>query len=180
MVGSIDSHRTRANASPGPGAGAAPTSWRTTLSSTMPRGRAARSSRRFSRLTGTSLGHSLGPLLELLHGLERIGPDGGHVEDGGPRLAECGDALLDVPGRADEVRLLEQLGGHGGSSFVLLARQVQLLDLVRLLLVAVAARQGVVEVPSLGPHAADVERGHGPSQVEHPLEPVADGDEAAP
>ena len=55
--------------------------------------------------------------------------------------------------------------GHRRLGLALLARQVQVLDLGRLGLVAVALHERVVEVPAARAHAADVERRRRPGEV---------------
>ena len=108
-------------------------------------------------------------------------PDRRHVEVGHARLGQGGHALLDVGLGAAERRRLQELGGHQRRRLLLLARQVEVLDLGGLLLVAVAAGQRVVEVAPLGAHAADVEGGTAAAHVAdgRHLGSLADGQEAA-
>src|SRR5699024_391471 len=77
---------------------------------------------------------------------------------GGARLAERLDPLGHVRPGPDERDRPDQLVGHRRGGLVLLAVQVEVLDLLRLVLVAVAAGELVVEVLALGPHPADVQR----------------------
>ena len=109
------------------------------------------------------------------------GPTGVTLRWVTPDLGQGGDALLDVGLGAAERGRLEQLGRHQRRRLLLLARQVEVLDLGGLLLVAVAAGQRVVEVPPLGAHAADVERGAAAAQVTdgRHLGVLADGEDAA-
>src|SRR3954466_3476684 len=80
----------------------------------------------------------LAPGLELLDDLRGLRADGGDVEDGDARLLEGGEALLDVALGAAEVGELEQLGRHRRRGLGLLAVEVEVLDLLRLRLVAIA------------------------------------------
>src|SRR5690606_16021433 len=84
----------------------------------------------------------------------------GDVEGGDARLLHGLEAVADEALVADQRGLLQQLARHQRGGLVLLAVEVELLDLLGLLLVAVAPGQVVVEVLALGAHAADVEGGH--------------------
>ena len=84
-----------------------------------------------------------------------------------------------VAGRSDERGLLQELGRHGGGRLLLAALEVEVLDQLGLLLVAVAPDEGVVEVAVPRPHAPDVQGGHPPGQLPQVLEALADGHQAA-
>src|SRR6185436_14762246 len=71
------------------------------------------------------------------------------------------------------------LEGYGGLGLLLLAVEVEVLDLLRLGLVAVLAGEVVVEVLLARAHAADVEGGHGAGEVEEVLHVISDRDQAA-
>ena len=105
--------------------------------------------------------------------------DDGQVGDAG--LLEGGDPLLDVRRGADQVAGLEPLGRDQGLGVALLAVEVEVLDLLGLLLVAVVAGELVVEVLAAGAHAADVQRVHRAHEVEQRLglRALADRDHAA-
>ena len=101
------------------------------------------------------------------------------LEAGDAGLAERGDPLLDVGLRPDQVAGLEPLLRDLRLGVALVAAEVEVLDLLGLLLVAVLAGELVVEVLAAGAHAADVERVHRAHEVEHPLDVLADRDHAA-
>src|SRR5262249_43352585 len=69
---------------------------------------------------------------ELLDGLHRIATDRTDAEHRDAGVLERGHAFGDVRGRPDERALLQPLGRHLGRRFVLLAVEVQVLDLDRL------------------------------------------------
>ena len=104
-------------------------------------------------------------------------PDRRHVEVGHARLGQGRHPLLDVGLGAAERRRLEQLGRHQRRRLLLLARQVEVLDLGGLLLVAVAAGQRVVEVPApwrpcrrcRGRHRRGPARGSAPPRTRSPM-----------
>src|SRR4051794_24428110 len=65
--------------------------------------------------------------------------------------------LPDAFDRTDEGNGPNEVVGDDGSSLLLLSGEVQLLDGLRLVRVAVAGEQRVVEVPTLGAHPTDIE-----------------------
>ena len=85
-----------------------------------------------------------------------------------PASANAARRSLHEPLGAAEVGELEELRRDLGRRLVLLAVEVEVLDLGGLGLVAVAAHQVVVEVATLRPHAADVEGHHGAGHLARP------------
>ena len=105
-----------------------------------------------------------------------VARDRGDVQRGDAGLLHRGEPLADVALGADERHLLQQLVRDLGGGLVLLAVQVEVLDLLGLLLEAVPAGEVVVEVLALGAHAADVQRGHRAAELQVALHVVADGE----
>src|SRR6185295_1147882 len=104
-----------------------------------------------------SSGASITPLeRQLSHEANRLGlaADAERCHPGG---FPFGEALADALTRAAERDLVDERIGHGGFGFGLAARQVEILDLRRGVVVAVAAHDFVVEVAAAGAHAAHVE-----------------------
>ncbi len=79
-----------------------------------------------------------------------------------------------MPLRPDERRLDQEVLRDGGLGFLLVAGQVEVLDLLGRLRVAEPAGQVVVEVAAPGAHAADVERPPRPGQLVQMVDVVAD------
>ena len=103
----------------------------------------------------------VGPVLELLDRARgRRPPIGVTLSTVTPAALKAAMRSRDVALGAAERGRLEELVGHGGRGLVLLAVEVEVLDLLGLGLVAVAAGQVVVEVAAPGAHAADVEGDH--------------------
>src|SRR5581483_421524 len=99
----------------------------------------------------------------------------GAGEDGRDRaLLPRGEAIADALLRADERDLVGEAVGHGGGGLVALSGEEELLDAIRLLLVAHAAHEVRVEVVRLRPHAADVEGQHVLDGKQRLLEVVVD------
>ena len=74
---------------------------------------------------------------QLLDGANGVAADRVDLQVRHPGLLVGGDAFADVAGRPDEVRLLDQLGRQRLGRLFLLAVEVQVLDLDRLVDVAV-------------------------------------------
>src|SRR6266511_5095936 len=79
----------------------------------------------------------------------------GNEQLGRARLAPGGQALRDPLPRADERHLVHERVGHRRGRLALLAAEIELLDLLRLALEPVRAREVVVEVLPARAHAAD-------------------------
>src|SRR5699024_4947721 len=110
-----------------------------------------------------SSGH---PALDLFDEGRRVLPDGCDVEAGDPCGTEGLHTFAHVGFGTDHVGQFHEFLGDSGGGLVLLAVQVQVLDLLGGLLVAVTAGHRVVEVLALGTHAADIQRDHGAHEVE--------------
>ena len=141
-------------------------------------GRGRRPSARAGRLRSTDEVLDLGDEVDRALAAER---DGNDLQVGHAGLAEGGDPLGHVALGPAQRRGLEQLVGHQRLRLGLLAVEVEVLDLLGLLLEAVAAHHVVVEVLPLGPHPPDVEGDHGPGQVAQcgHLVTLADGHQPA-
>src|SRR2546421_4844136 len=122
----------------------------------------------------SGIGFLLGSERELSHELERFGllAEHDHRGDAGftPRVEPLGDTF---PG-ADERDLVDELVRHRRRCFMLLAVQVEVLDLLGRGFVAETARQVVVEVPAAGTHPADVQRRHRLHEPAERVDVVAD------
>src|SRR5437870_3910142 len=98
------------------------------------------------------------PLLHPRNVLERIGADRLEIQERDAGGLESGDAVLDVALGADQRQRLQELGRYARLGGLLLATQVQILDVPGLLLVAVHADQVVVEVLVARAHPTHVQR----------------------
>ena len=75
------------------------------------------------------------------------------------------EAIADALLRAEQRDLVDHLERDRGGGLLLLAVEVEVLDLLRRGFEAVAAREVVVEVLAPRAHAADVQRDHRPDEV---------------
>src|SRR4029077_10126149 len=93
----------------------------------------------------------------------------------GPRVwARGAGARRDPLLLADEADGVDELVGDGRDRLALLAFEIEILDLLRRILPAVAADERVVEVLPLRAHPADVEREVRLERVAQRLDVVAD------
>ena len=106
--------------------------------------------------------------------LERFRLAGAEDQVGHAGALPRGHARADAVGRADQRDLVDQLVGHRRHRLHLLAVEVEVLDLLRLGLVAEPLGVVVVEVLVARAHAADVEREHALHRHAAALEVVAD------
>src|SRR3954454_6371787 len=91
-------------------------------------------------------------------------------------VAVDGEPLAHVVGRPAQRHGVDELVGHRGGRLVALAVEVEVLDLLRRRLEAVAHGERVVEVLLARAHAADVQRDERPHPVARGQEVVADRD----
>ncbi len=122
----------------------------------------------------TSAHHQAGYLL-LADQVGELGLAGGgrrEGERGQDGLLPALDLVGDLGPGADQGHVLDQLGGHGGDGALLVAGQVEVLDLFGFGLVAHPDEDLVVEVDPAGAHAADVQGQRGPDLVGGALEVV--------
>src|SRR5262245_64601000 len=101
---------------------------------------------------------------QLRHQLERFRLDGAADQRGDAGGLPAGQPLLDALPRAAQRDLIHERVGHRRRRLVLLAPQVEVLDTLRVALVAVAAHQLVVEVLAPRAHAPHVE---GQARLDH-------------
>src|SRR5208282_3974546 len=99
----------------------------------------------------------------------RVAGDEQHRDD---RLAPALEIVADLLARADQRELLDQGARYPPCGLVLAPREVEILDLEYLLLIAHADRYVGVEVGALGSHAAEVERVEGAHRVDRPLDVI--------
>src|SRR5215213_10145465 len=83
-----------------------------------------------------------------------------HEQGRHARLAPRTEPVADALARADQRHLVDELVGYSGDRFTLLPAELQLLNALRLFLVAVPLDERVVEVRTARAHAADIEREH--------------------
>src|SRR4051794_22000064 len=103
-------------------------------------------------------GGKLGDEPELLDPVVLRSGDRRDPERPDPRVAVDGEPLAHVVGRPAQRHGVDELVGHRGGRLVALAVEVEVLDVLRRLLEAVAHGERVVEVLLARAHAADVER----------------------
>src|SRR5690606_32717501 len=123
----------------------------------------------------------LKPVFDLFEQCDRVAAHRDQVQVGHPGLPERFNPFAHIRFGAHQVRQLDHLVGHRRGSLLLLACQVEVLDPLRGLLVAVAAGHRVVEVLALRAHAAHVQRDHRTGQVQQLLRllALADREQAA-
>ena len=95
---------------------------------------------------------------ELQHHLQRLPVASAEEHDRRRTLLPRFEPVADPLRRADETRRVGELVRDGSHRFLLLAVEIEVLDLLRRGLVAVPAREVVVEVLPARAHAADVQR----------------------
>src|SRR5262249_41797694 len=103
---------------------------------------------------------------ELRHRAQHLGLAAADQQAGDRRLLPLNQPLLDALDRADQRDLVGEAVGHHCHRLPALALHEEVLNLLRLRLVAHARHELLVKVALLGAHAADVEAEHRLDRIE--------------